>query len=167
MRCLSIFKKLLFELRVGLIGVRRIYLLGILLMVVFETVKAGNPSSLVESGKDYNPFASLLKDHSLPTDPLKNNNSAHLHQSEVDNREYLELQSAPESILILKDILQTSSGSYALVQIKVQEFWVQQGERLENYEVISIQENNLLLKHMVPDSQIDEKIFVLGFQNAE
>ncbi|MAA91399.1 MAG: hypothetical protein CL914_14585 [Deltaproteobacteria bacterium] len=55
----------------GLIGVRRIYLLGILLMVVFETVKAGNPSSLVESGKDYNPFASLLKDHSLPTDPLK------------------------------------------------------------------------------------------------
>ncbi|MDP6465789.1 MAG: hypothetical protein QGH65_18020, partial [SAR324 cluster bacterium] len=91
----------------------------------------------------------------------------HLHQSEVDNREYLELQSAPESILILKDILQTSSGSYALVQIKVQEFWVQQGERLENYEVISIQENNLLLKHMVPDSQIDEKIFVLGFQNAE
>ena len=71
MRCLSIFKKLLFELRVGLIGVRRIYLLGILLMVVFETVKAGNPSSLVESRKDYNPFASLLKDHSLPTDPLK------------------------------------------------------------------------------------------------
>ena len=79
----------------------------------------------------------------------------------------MELQSAPESILILKDILQTSSGSYALVQIKDQEFWVQQGERLENYEVISIQENNLLLKHMVPDSQIDEKIFVLGFQNAE
>ncbi len=79
----------------------------------------------------------------------------------------MELQSAPESILILKDILQTSSGSYALVQIKDQEFWVQQGERLENYEVISIQENNLILKHMVPDSQIDEKIFVLGFQNAE
>ena len=155
MRCLSIFKKLLFELRMGLIGVRRIYLLGILLMVVFETVKAGNP------------FASLLKDHSIPTDPLKKNNSAHLHQSEVDNREYLELQSAPESILILKDILQTSSGSYALVQVKDQEFWLQQGERLENYEVILIQENNLLLKQIVPDSENDEKTFVLGFQNSE
>ena len=67
----------------------------------------------------------------------------------------------------LKDILQTSSGSYALVQIKDQEFWVQQGERLENYEMISILENNLLLKLMVPDSLNDEKIFELGFQNLE
>ena len=93
MRCLSIFKKLLFELREGLIGVRRIYLFGILLMVVFETVNAGNPSSLVQSRKDYNPFASLLKDHSLATDPLINTNSPNLHQSEGEKRESLELQS--------------------------------------------------------------------------
>ena len=33
--------------------------------------------------------------------------------------------------------------------------------------MISIQENNLLLKLMVPDLLNDEKIFVLGFQNSE
>ena len=115
-------------------------------MVVFKTVTAGNASSLVESRNDHNPFASLLKDHSLPTDPLKNTNSSNLHQSEGVKRESLKLQSIPRSILSLKDILQTSSGSYALIQIKDQEFWVQEGEQLENHEVISIQENNLLLK---------------------
>ena len=94
-------------------------------MVVFETVKAGNSSSFVQSRKDYNPFASLLKDHSLPEDPLKNLNSTNLDQSEGEKRESLELQSTSGSILSLKDILQTSSGSYALVQIKDQEFWVQ------------------------------------------
>ena len=162
-----IFQKMSFDFKIGLIRIKRICLLGILLMVVFKTVTAGNAYSLVESRKDHNPFASLLSDHSLQTDPLKNTNSSNLHQSEGEKQESLKLQSIPKSILSLKDILQTSSGSYALIQIKDQEFWLQQGERLENYEVILIQENNLLLKQIVPDSQIDEKTFLLGFHNAE
>ena len=119
------FRKIPFDFLIGLIGIRRICLLGILLMVVFETINAGYASSLVKSRKDCNPLASLLKDHSLPMNPLKNLNSTNLHQSEVEKLESLELQSTSGSILSLKDILQTSSDSYALVQIKDQEFWVQ------------------------------------------
>ncbi|MCH2292581.1 MAG: hypothetical protein MK439_08565 [SAR324 cluster bacterium] len=65
------------------------------------------------------------------------------------------------------DILQTSSGTFALVRVKDQEFWVQQGEWLEDFEVFEIKEDKLVLKQAFLGSGNAQKKMEIGFQQEE
>ncbi len=62
------------------------------------------------------------------------------------------------------DIPQTSSGIFALVRLKDQEYWVQQGELLEDFEVFEIKEDKLVLKQASLDSGNAQKKMEIGFQ---
>ena len=114
--------------------------------------------------KKYNPFASLLKIESFPTEPLQHITPKKLQQSEKIKPELISKPSASEISIKLLDILQTSLGTFALVRVKDQEFWVQQGEWLEDFEVFEIKEDKLVLKQASLGSGNAEKRMEIGFQ---
>ena len=113
--------------------------------------------------KNYNPFASLLEIESFPKEPLQHFNPKKLQKSEKVNPELTSKQSASDIFVKLLDILQTSSGTFALVRVKDQEYWVQQGEWLEDFEVFEIKEDKLVLKQKSLDSGNVEKRMEIGF----
>ena len=88
----------------------------------------------------------MLEIASFPKEPLQHLNPKKPQQSEKVNPELTSKPSASEIFITLLDILQTSSGNFALVRVKDQEFWVQQGEWLEDFEVFEIKEDKLVLK---------------------
>ena len=51
-----------------------------------------------------------------------------------------------------------------MVRVKDQEFWVQQGEWLEDFEVFEIKEDKLVLKQVSLGSGNAEKKMEIGFQ---
>ena len=106
---------------------------GIIMSLIIESVLAGDVQSLVVTKKNYNPFASLLEIVPFPKEPLQHFNPKKPQQSEKIKPELTSKQSASEIFIKLLDILQTSSGTFALVRVKDQEFWVQQGEWLEDF----------------------------------
>ena len=114
--------------------------------------------------KNYNPFASLLEIESFPKEPLQHFTPKEPQQSEKVNPELTSKQSASDIYIKLLDILQTSSGTFALVRVKDQEYWVQQGEWLEDFEVIEIKEDKLVLKQTSLGSGNAEKRMEIGFQ---
>ena len=111
---------------------------GIITSLIIESVLAGHVQSRVVTKKNYNPFASLLEIESFPKEPLQHFNPKEPQQSEKVNSELTLKQSASDIFIKLLDILQTSSGTFALVRVKDQEFWVQQGEWLDDFEVFEI-----------------------------
>ena len=111
---------------------------GIIMSFIIESVHASDVQSRVVTKKKYNPFASLLEIESFPKEPLQHLNSKEPQQSEKVNSELTSKQSASDIFIKLLDILQTSSGTFALVRVKDQEFWVQQGEWLEDLSLIHI-----------------------------
>ena len=102
---------------------------------IIESVHASDVQSRVVTKKNYNPFASLLEIESFPKEPLQHFNSKEPQRSEKVNPELTSKPSASDIFIKLLDILQTSSGTFALVRVKDQEFWIQQGEWLEDFEV--------------------------------
>ena len=114
--------------------------------------------------KKYNPFASLLEIESFPKEPLQHFNPKKPQQSEKIKPELTSKQSASDIYIKLLDILQTSSGTFALVRVKDQEFWVQQGEWLEDFEVFEIKEDKLVLKQTSLGSGNAQKKMEIGFQ---
>ena len=88
----------------------------------------------------------MFEIESFPKEPLQHFNSKEPQRSEKLNPELTSKSSASDIFIKLLDILQTSSGTFALVRVKDQEFWVQQGEWLEDFEVIEIKEDKLVLK---------------------
>ena len=114
--------------------------------------------------KKYNSFASLLEIESFPKEPLQHFNSKELQQSGKVNPELTSKPSASDIYIKLLDILQTSSGTFALVRVKDQEFWVQQGEWLENFEVFEIKEDKLVLKQASLSLGNAQKKMEIGFQ---
>jgi len=118
---------------------------GIIMSLIIESVHASDVQSRVVTKKNYNPFASLLEIESFPKEPLQHFNSKEPQQSEKVNSELTLKQSASDIFIKLLDILQTSSGTFALVRVKDQEYWVQQGEWLEDFEVFEIKEDKLVL----------------------
>ena len=114
--------------------------------------------------KKLHPFASLLEIESFPKEPLQHFNSKELQQSEKVNPELRSKPSASEFFIKLLDILQTSSGTFAFVQVKDQEFWEQQVEWLEDFEVFEIKEDKLVLKQASLGSGNAEKRMEIGFQ---
>ncbi len=119
---------------------------GIIMSLIIESVLAGDVQSRVVTKKNYNPFASLLEIESFPKEPLQHFSPKKPQQSEKVNSELTSKQSTSDIFIKLLDILQTSSGTFALVRVKDQEFWVQQGEWLEDFEVFEIKEDKLVLK---------------------
>ena len=114
--------------------------------------------------KKYNPFASLLEIDSYPQESLQHCNPKEPQQSERVNSELTSKQSASDIFIKLLDILQTSSGTFALVRVKDQEFWVKQGEWLGDFEVFEIKEDKLVLKQVSLDSGNAQKKMEIGFQ---
>ena len=106
----------------------------------------------------------MLEIESLPKEPLQNFNSKEPQQSEKIKPELKSKQSASDIFIKLLDILQTSSGTFALVRVKDQEYWVQQGEWIEDFEVIEIKEDKLVLKQASLGSGNAEKKMEIGFQ---
>ena len=137
---------------------------GIIMSLIIESVHASDVQSRVVTKKNYNPFASLLEIESFPKEPLQHFNSKETQQSEKVNPELTSKQSASDIFIKLLDILQTSSGTFALVRVKDQEFWVQQGEWLEDFEVFEIKEDKLVLKQAFLGSGNAVKIMEIGFQ---
>jgi len=137
---------------------------GIIMSLIIESVLAGDVQSRVATKKKYNPFASLLEIESFPTEPLQHLNSKKPQQSGKVNPELTSKKSASEIYIKLLDILQTSSGTFALVRVKDQEYWVQQGEWLEDFEVFEIKEDKLVLKQVSLGSGNAEKRMEIGFQ---
>ena len=137
---------------------------GIIMSLIIESVLAGDVQSLVVTKKNYNPFASLLEIASFPTEPLQQFNLKKPLQSGKLKPELTSKQSASEIFIKLLDILQTSSGTFALVRVKDQEFWVQQGEWLEDFEVFEIKEDKLVLKQASLGSGNAEKRMEIGFK---
>ena len=137
---------------------------GIIMSLIIESVLAGDVQSRVVTKKNYNPFASLLEIESFPKEPLQHFNPKKPQQSEKVNPELTSKQSASDIFIKLLDILQTSSGTFALVRVKDQEFWVQQGEWLEDFEVFEIKEDKLVLKQASLGSGNAEKKMEIGFQ---
>ena len=137
---------------------------GIIMSLIIESVLAGDVQSLVVTKKNYNPFASLLEIESFPKEPLHQFNLKKSQQSEKLKPELTSKQSASDIFIKLLDILQTSSGTFALVRVKDQEFWVQQGEWLEDFEVFEIKEDKLVLKQTSLGSGNAEKRMEKGFQ---
>ena len=81
------------------------------------------------------------------------------------NFSYPKLLTLLSKLVIHKILLnQLSSGNFALVRVKDQEFWVQQGEWLENFEVFEIKEEKLVLKQASLGSGNAEKMMEIGFQ---
>ncbi len=137
---------------------------GIIMSLIIESVHASDVQSRVVTKKNYNPFASLLEIESFPKEPLQHFNSKETQQSEKVNSELTSKPSALDIYIKLLDILQTSSGTFALVRVKDQEFWVQQGEWLEDFEVFEIKEDKLVLKQTSLGSGNAEKRMEIGFQ---
>ena len=137
---------------------------GIIMSLIIESVLAADVQSRVVTKKNYNPFASLLEIESFPKEPLQQFNPKEPQQSEKVNLELTSKQSASDIFITLLNILQTSSGTFALVWVKDQEFWVQQGEWLEDFEVFEIKEDKLVLKQASLDSGNAEKRMEIGFQ---
>ena len=140
---------------------------GIIMSLIIESVLAGDVQSRVVTKKNYNPFASLLEIESFPKEPLQHFNSKELQQSEKIKPELTSKQSASDIYIKLLDILQTSSGTFALVRVKDQKFWVQQGEWLEDFEVFEIKEDKLVLKQVSLGSGNAQKKMEIGFQYEE
>ena len=140
---------------------------GIIMSLIIESVLASDVQSRVVTKKKYNPFASLLEIESFPKEPLQHLNSKKPQQSGKVNPELTSKQSASEIYIKLLDILQTSSGTFALVRVKDQEYWVQQGEWLEDFEVFEIKEDKLVLKQASLGSGNAEKRMEIGFQQKE
>ena len=132
--------------------------------LIIDSVLAGDVQSQVVTKKNYNPFASLLEIESFPKEPLQHFNPKKSQKSEKVNPELTSKQSASDIFIKLLDILQTSSGTFALVRVKDQEFWVQQGEWLEDFEVIEIKEDKLVLKQVSLGSGNPQKKMETGFQ---
>ena len=137
---------------------------GIIMSFIIESVHASDVQSRVVTKKKYNPFASLLEIESFPKEPLQHLNSKEPQQSEKVNPELTPKPSASDIFIKLLDILQTSSGTFALVRFKDQEFWLQQGEWLEDFEVFEIKEDKLLLKQTSVGSGNAEKKMEIGFK---
>ena len=137
---------------------------GIIMSLIIESVHASDVQSRVVTKNNYNPFASLLEITSFPKEPLQHFNSKETQQSEKVNPELISKQSASDIYIKLLDILQTSSGTFALVRVKDQEYWVQQGEWLEDFEVFEIKEDKLVLKQASLGSGNAQKRMEIGFQ---
>ncbi len=137
---------------------------GIIMSLIIESVHASDVQSRVVTKNNYNPFASLLEIESFPKEPLQHFNSKEPQQSEKIKLELTSKPSASEIFFKLLDILQTSSGTFALVRLKDQEYWVQQGEWLEDFEVFEIKEDKLVLKQASLGSGNAEKRMEIGFQ---
>ena len=137
---------------------------GIIMSLIIESIHASDVQSRVVTKKNYNPFASLLEIDSFPKEPLQHFNSKEPQRSEKVNPELTSKPSASDIYIKLLDILQTSSGTFALVRVKDQEFWVQQGEWLEDFEVFEIKEDKLVLKQASLGSGNAEKRMEIGFQ---
>ena len=137
---------------------------GIIMSLIIESVLAADVQSQVVTKKNYNPFASLLEIESSPKEPFQHFRPKKPQQSEKVNPELTSKPSASEFFIKLLDILQTSSGTFALVRVKDQEFWVQQGEWLEDFEVFEIKEDKLVLKQVSLGSGNAEKRMEIGFQ---
>ena len=84
---------------------------------IIESVHAADVQSLVVTKKKYNPFASLLEIASFPKEPLQQFNPKKLQQSGKVNPELTSKPSVSEFFIKLLDILQTSSGIFALVRL--------------------------------------------------
>ena len=137
---------------------------GIIMSLIIESVHASDVQSRVVTKKNYNPFASLLEIESFPKEPLQHFNPKEPQQSEKVNSELTLKPSASDIFIKLLDILQTSSGTFALVRVKDQEFWVQQGEWLEDFEVFEVKEDKLVLKQAFLGSGNAQKKMEIGFQ---
>ena len=137
---------------------------GIIMSLIIESVLAADVQSRVVTKKNYNPFASLLEIESFPKEPLQQFNPKKPQQSGKVYPELTSKPSASDIYIKLLDILQTSSGTFALVRVKDQEFWVQQGEWLEDFEVFEIKEDKLVLKQTSLGSGNAEKRMEIGFQ---
>ena len=137
---------------------------GIIMSLIIESVLAADVQSRIVTKKNYNPFASLLEIESFPKEPLQQFNPKKPQQSWKVNPELTTKPSASEFFIKLLDILQTSSGTFALVRVKDQEYWVQQGEWLEDFEVFEIKEDKLVLKQTSLGSGNAEKRMDVGFQ---
>ena len=114
--------------------------------------------------KNYNPFASLLEIDSFLKESLQHFNPKEPQKSEKLKPELTSKQSDSDIFIKLLDILQTSSGTFALVRVKDQEYWVQQGEWLEDFEVFEIKEDKLVLKQVSLGSGNAQKKMEIGFQ---
>ena len=132
--------------------------------LIFESVLAADVQSRVVTKKNYNPFASLLEITSFSKEPHQHFSPKKPQQSEKIKPELTSKQSASDIFITLLDILQTSSGTFALVWVKDQEFWVQQGEWLEDFEVFKIKEDKLVLKQVSLGSGNAQKKMEIGFQ---
>ena len=106
----------------------------------------------------------MLEIESFPKEPLQHFNSKEPQQSGKVNPELTLKPSASEFFIKLLDILQTSSGTFALVRVKDQEYWVQHGERLEDFEVFKIKEDKLVLKQTSLGSGNADKKMEIGFE---
>ena len=137
---------------------------GIIMSLIIESVLASDVQSRVVTKKKYNPFGSLLEIESFPKEPFQHFNPKKPQQSEKVKPELTSKQSASDIFIKLLDILQTSSGTFALVRVKDQEFWVQQGEWLEDFEVFEIKEDKLVLKQVSLGLGNAQKKMEIGFQ---
>ena len=137
---------------------------GIIMSFIIESIHALDVQSRVVTKKNYNPFASLLEIESFPKEPLQQFNPKKPQQSWRVNPELTTKPSASEFFIKLLDILQTSSGIFALVRLKDQEYWVQQGEWLEDFEVFEIKEDKLVLKQTSLGSGNAQKKMEIGLQ---
>ena len=137
---------------------------GIIMSLIIESIHAADVQSRVVTKKNYNPFSSLLEIESFPKEPLQHFKPKELQQSGKVNPKLTSKPSASEIFIKLLDILQTSSGTFALVRVKDQEFWVQQGEWLEDFEVFEIKEDKLVLKQTSLGSGNAEKRMEIGFR---
>ncbi len=118
--------KLVFVFSKSSILILIIILQGIIMSLIIESVLAADVQSRVVTKKNYNPFASLLEIESFPKEPLQQFNSKEPQQSEKVNSELTSKPSASDIFIKLLDILQTSSGTFALVRVKDQEYLVQE-----------------------------------------
>ena len=137
---------------------------GIIMSLIIESVLAADVQLRVVTKKNYNPFASLLEIESFPKEPLQQLNPKKPQQSGKVNPELTSKPSASDIFIKLLDILQTFSGTFALVRVKDQEFWVQQGEWLEDFELFEIKEDKLVLKLTYLGSGNVQKKMGIGFQ---
>ena len=137
---------------------------GIIMSLIIESVLASDVQSRVVTKKNYNPFSSLLEIESFPKEPLQQFNPKEPQQSEKIKPELTSKPSASDIFIKLLDILQTSSGTFALVRVKDQEFWVQQGEWLEDFEVFEVKEDKLVLKQASLGSVNTLKKIEIGFK---
>ena len=137
---------------------------GIIMSLIIESVLAGDVQSRVVTNKNYNPFGSLLEIESFPKEPLQHFNPKKPQQSEKVKPKLTSKQSPSEIFITLLDILQTSSGTFTLVRLKDQEFWVQQEEWLEDFEVFEIKEDKLVIKQVPLRSGNAEMRMEIEFQ---